>query len=107
MDELEETTTSTQQWKLNETLSRKQGVRRSIYEITRKKKSAEEELECPKDEEWEIGRTYTGEWSDDLRDGYGVQTWATGCKYEGDWKRNQRSGHRLQIRRRLEAEPAQ
>ena len=88
----QEPTTSTQKWKVNETLSRKEGVRRSIYEITRKKKSVEDELESKKDE-WEIGRTYTGEWSDDLRHGYGVQIWSNQCKYEGDWKQNQRNGH--------------
>jgi len=44
-------------------------------------------------EEWEIGKTYTGDWKDDLRHGYGVQTWANSSKYEGDWECNKRNGH--------------
>ena len=86
------TTTTTQLWKLSETAARKQGVRRSIYEINRKQND-KEQGSSPGDCGWEIGKTYTGEWSNDLRDGYGVQTWSNLSKYEGEWKCDQRNGY--------------
>lgn len=80
---------TTQRWKLNETLSKKEGVRRSIYEINRKPSSSDNKKV---ESEWEIGKTYTGEWSNDMRDGYGVQIWSNQQKYEGEWKRDERNG---------------
>lgn len=82
---------TTQRWKLNETLSKKEGVRRSIYEINRKRGASSSESKSA-ESEWEIGKTYTGEWSNDMRDGYGVQIWSNHSKYEGEWKRDQRNG---------------
>ena len=91
---MEELRTS-QLWKLNEIAAKKQGVRRSIYEIKRKSSINEDDDINPSEtqKEWEIGKTYTGEWHNDLRDGYGVQIWSNLCKYEGDWKHDQRNGH--------------
>ena len=82
---------TTQRWKLNETLSKKEGVRRSIYEINRKRGASSSDSKNS-ESEWEIGKTYTGEWSNDMRDGYGVQIWSNQSKYEGEWKRDQRNG---------------
>ena len=86
---------TTQLWKLNEAAAKKEGVRRSIYEIKCKRKSNEDEddLDLSIPQEWEIGKTYTGEWHNDLRDGYGVQIWSNQCKYEGEWKHDQRNGY--------------
>lgn len=31
------------------------------------------------------GATYTGQWLNNMRDGYGTQMWPDGSKYEGQW----------------------
>jgi hypothetical protein len=31
------------------------------------------------------GTVYEGEWREDKKDGYGVQSWSNGIRYEGDW----------------------
>ena len=31
------------------------------------------------------GATYTGEWLNDMRDGYGEQRWPDGSVYTGQW----------------------
>ena len=92
-------TTSTEElrvsqlWKLNEIASKKEGVRRSIYTINRKKSNVEDDdIQSVSNQEWEIGKAYTGEWSNDLRHGYGVQVWSNSSKYEGEWTCNQRNG---------------
>jgi alkylated DNA repair dioxygenase AlkB len=38
------------------------------------------------------GDTYSGEWRDDRKAGYGVKTWVNGTKYEGEWKGGLRHG---------------
>lgn len=38
------------------------------------------------------GASYTGQWKDDQRHGYGVQIWIDGSKYEGNWKNNKARG---------------
>eukprot|EP01084_Bolivina_argentea_P016344 30593_1 len=87
--------TTTLLWKLNEIAAKKEGVRQTIYEISRKKKNRNDDsIEVETQEtEWEIGKTYTGEWSNDLRDGYGVQNWSNLSRYEGEWKCNKRNGY--------------
>ena len=35
---------------------------------------------------------YTGEWADDVRNGYGMYTFANGDTYEGEWSKNLRHG---------------
>lgn len=35
---------------------------------------------------------YTGEWSVNMKEGFGTQTWTKGHKYEGEWMANKRHG---------------
>ena len=32
------------------------------------------------------GATYTGQWLNEMRDGYGIQIWPDGSRYEGQWR---------------------
>lgn len=36
---------------------------------------------------------FTGQWLNNLRDGYGTQTWPDGSKYEGQWQNDKANGH--------------
>ena len=38
------------------------------------------------------GATYTGQWLNELRDGYGVQVWPDGSIYEGMWREDKANG---------------
>ena len=35
---------------------------------------------------WPDGRSYVGEYVNDLKEGNGVYTWIDGRKYDGNWK---------------------
>ena len=35
---------------------------------------------------WKDGKTYYGEYKNDLKDGWGIFTWPDGRRYEGEWK---------------------
>ncbi len=35
---------------------------------------------------------YTGEWKNDMKNGYGVFRWDNGMSYEGEWRDNRRTG---------------
>jgi len=38
------------------------------------------------------GATYTGQWLNEMRDGYGVQIWPDGSRYEGQWRMDKANG---------------
>lgn len=38
------------------------------------------------------GAVYTGQWLNNMRDGYGYQTWPDGSRYEGYWKNDKANG---------------
>ena len=38
------------------------------------------------------GRSYTGEYVQDMKDGYGVFTWPDGRQYKGGWKNGKQHG---------------
>lgn len=38
------------------------------------------------------GATYTGQWLDGMRDGYGTQLWPDGSRYEGMWSYDKANG---------------
>ena len=38
------------------------------------------------------GATYTGQWMNNQRDGYGHQLWPDGSRYEGYWKNDKANG---------------
>ena len=39
------------------------------------------------------GAVYEGEWRDNKRDGYGIQSWPDGSKYIGQWENDKANGH--------------
>ncbi|TAH17754.1 MAG: hypothetical protein EAZ08_13065 [Cytophagales bacterium] len=41
---------------------------------------------------WDDGSKYTGEWHDDMMEGYGVLSLLDGTKYEGYWRNGKRDG---------------
>ena len=38
------------------------------------------------------GATYTGQWLNNMRDGYGTQLWPDGSRYEGQWANDKANG---------------
>merc|ERR1719377_310001 len=38
------------------------------------------------------GATYTGQWMNNMRHGYGKQIWTDGASYEGQWNKNVATG---------------
>lgn len=38
------------------------------------------------------GATYTGQWLNEMRDGYGIQIWPDGSRYEGQWRMDKANG---------------
>ena len=38
------------------------------------------------------GATYTGQWLEGMRDGYGTQLWPDGSRYEGMWQNDKANG---------------
>ena len=38
------------------------------------------------------GARYSGQWSGNMRHGFGVQVWPDGARYEGYWKKNKAHG---------------
>lgn len=45
------------------------------------------------------GSRYEGEFSNNMRDGYGIYKMPTGDRYDGDWKLNKRHGYGKQYYR--------
>ena len=41
---------------------------------------------------WKSGEVYEGEWSNNLKEGKGIQTWTDGEKYEGNFKNSNFEG---------------
>lgn len=49
---------------------------------------------CGKDEQHiDVTETYSGEWKNDKRSGYGVCERTDGLKYEGEWFNNKKNGY--------------
>ena len=93
-------TNATQLWKTNDLKSNKNGLRSTIYRIKNKEFDYESKTLNEIDTElggqsltlFKISGEYTGEWKNNLREGYGVQIYSNGDKYEGEWIQNERSG---------------
>ena len=41
---------------------------------------------------WKSGCIYEGEWSNNLKEGKGIEIWPEGQKYEGNFKNSKRDG---------------
>lgn len=95
-----------QLWKTHDALALKDGSRRSVYWPSEDVPSFDAKHFKPLSEnrgsskvavnkhakQWRIGDTYTGDWKNNLRHGFGIQLWSNGNKYEGQWSEGMRSG---------------
>lgn len=96
----------TQLWKTHDAMALKDGSRRSVYWPSEDVPSFDAKHFKPLSEnrgsskvavnkdakQWRIGGTYTGDWMNNLRHGFGIQVWSNGNKYEGQWSEGMRSG---------------
>ncbi|ETO19146.1 hypothetical protein RFI_18089 [Reticulomyxa filosa] len=107
----EMTALDTQLWKIHVQRSKKQGKKNRVYSVNNaalqgnKKKFTPESFQINSKtnsltnlnrtttSKWQVTNTYDGEWKNDLRHGYGVETLANGVKYEGEWKYNKKSDY--------------
>ena len=79
-------------WRINDAKSNKHGPRHKIA-FVRRNPNYEESVKMGKPQhEFKTGKTYTGDWVKNKREGFGSQTWPSGNKYEGDWSGNKRHG---------------
>eukprot|EP00471_Norrisiella_sphaerica_P000711 CAMPEP_0184484854 /NCGR_PEP_ID=MMETSP0113_2-20130426/6531_1 /TAXON_ID=91329 /ORGANISM="Norrisiella sphaerica, Strain BC52" /LENGTH=378 /DNA_ID=CAMNT_0026866035 /DNA_START=194 /DNA_END=1330 /DNA_ORIENTATION=- len=84
---------NTQNWKINENKSLKEGTRSSIYWTKKTKKQEQSVLGvAQKIKPYSIGKSYKGEWKGNNKHGFGCQIWAKGNKYEGQWEDDMRHG---------------
>eukprot|EP01029_Cantina_marsupialis_P018365 TRINITY_DN4210_c0_g1_i1.p1 TRINITY_DN4210_c0_g1~~TRINITY_DN4210_c0_g1_i1.p1 ORF type:complete len:345 (-),score=121.40 TRINITY_DN4210_c0_g1_i1:177-1211(-) len=88
---MEKPTDSTQLWKTWNSKANKTGSRAAVFGV---KRNPEFGKRIAKDKETEFFATgaYTGEWENNKKAGFGVQTWPNGCKYEGMWSNGKRHG---------------
>ncbi|KAG5187628.1 hypothetical protein JKP88DRAFT_267838 [Tribonema minus] len=77
-----------------EQMAEKNGTHKTIYAVLPNEKYAADMAVYKSSDRqpYRSGDTYSGDWRDDRKDGYGVRTWVSGNKYEGDWKGGMRHG---------------
>ena len=44
---------------------------------------------------WPDGRTYNGEYKNDMRCGSGIHKWPDGKIYDGEWEKNKQHGNAI------------
>jgi len=81
---------TTQLWKINNDKAQKNGSHHAIYWVKPQQKYEDGSF---KGEKWITSSKYIGDWRENKKHGFGIQTYANGDKYEGDWEDNMRSGH--------------
>ena len=67
------------------------GVHQTVYFVRRKNDEGNRSQSEPPS--YRTTRTYTGNWKNSKRHGFGVSTYEDGTKYEGRWENNVRHGH--------------
>jgi len=80
-------------------MAEKNGNTKGMYWVKKKKIPYEQRImEIAENPEkryhttWETGSSYTGDWKDNKKHGYGTFISSSGTKYEGDWEENKRTG---------------
>lgn len=82
--------TTTKLWQVNDSLANKSGQRHKIYWVGNKPVKEDGTMEDPP---YYTKETYQGQWENNLKHGYGVQTYKHGIRrYEGQWKAGKRHG---------------
>mmetsp|Transcript_15254 Transcript_15254/g.26684 ORF Transcript_15254/g.26684 Transcript_15254/m.26684 type:complete len:376 (+) Transcript_15254:91-1218(+) len=84
-------------WRKNERSAQKSGTRHTIYWVKKNPKYQEYErdgalVSATQPAQFKTGATYSGDWLEDCRHGFGTQTSPKGTKYQGDFKNNKRDG---------------
>jgi len=80
----------TQLWKINDGKAEKNGPHHAIYWVKPQQKYEDGSF---KGERWITSSKYIGDWKENMKNGFGIQTYGNGDKYEGDWENNTRHGH--------------
>jgi len=75
-------------WLASTAKSQKDGTHRTIYWVGRNAPAEDGTLV----DNFKTAQSYQGDWENNQKHGYGVQTYADGRKYEGEWSRGKRSG---------------
>ena len=72
----------------------KSGVHHAVFWPARNRKFAEAQRlgNRTSEPEYRVGAKYVGDWQNNKKGGFGVQTWTTGQRYEGGWKDGKREG---------------
>eukprot|EP00388_Colpodella_angusta_P000364 GDKJ01001350.1.p1 GENE.GDKJ01001350.1~~GDKJ01001350.1.p1 ORF type:complete len:421 (-),score=73.17 GDKJ01001350.1:183-1412(-) len=76
-------------WRINDEKANKDGARHMIYWVGTK---PNKEDGFPEEQPYFIRETYQGQWKENMKHGYGVQTFKNGDRYEGQWLRDKRHG---------------
>ncbi len=87
--------TTTQVWKLNNTLANKAGPHHAVYWVKSNKKFEDASrlgLSTDSISKFVTGNYYKGDWNQNFKNGFGTQIWPDGRKYQGDWISNKRHG---------------
>lgn len=81
--------------KLRDTMADKSGPHHTVYWAKKNPKFSESKrlgLNKSKHSEYTSGQTYSGEWNNNSKHGFGVLVKGDGSKYEGYWKNNKQHG---------------
>ena len=82
--------TVSQLWKVNDLKAKKQGIHSKVYWV--KEQNRQEDGTFLRIR-WKINNCYQGNWKDNKKCGFGIQTYENGDKYEGEWLENKKHGY--------------
>lgn len=76
-------------WRLNDQRANKEGHHAKVYWVKTQKKSEDGSNHRS---QWKFSHSYQGDWSNNIKSGFGIQFYENGDKYEGEWSNNCRNG---------------
>ena len=74
---------------INDLKSQKNGTKKTVFWVKKKKKSEDGTI---KGEKYETSEQYIGDWKENKKDGYGIKIYSNKDKYEGYWNNDLRNG---------------
>ena len=74
---------------INDLKSQKNGTKKTVFWVRKKKKSEDGTI---KGEKYETSEQYIGDWKENKKDGYGIKIYSNKDKYEGYWNNDLRNG---------------
>lgn len=81
---------TSQLWKLNDQKANKQGIHSKVYWVKEQNRQEDGTFLRVR---WKINNCYQGNWKDNKKCGFGIQTYDNGDKYEGEWFDNKKHGY--------------